>query len=162
MQIYQNTCIQYFLCIFESVYLKFIGHSIYSTERFLTTSALTYADGICCITNLWIDPLLLSLHIRSIITVIATITVTIMTLNIMISFLVNSLISLEFNYLYLDLCTCKICQNLTYISGNRRPIYPDYLISCTPGDYSYIFFEWLQRFMQPSRTDCLAFLFVSS
>ena len=134
-----------FSLYFESVYLKFIEHSTYSAEHILITSALPYADGVCCTTNLWIDCPLLSLHIRSIITAIATITVIIMTLNIMISFLVNSLISLEFTYLYLDLCTCKICQNLTYILGNRRPIYPGYLISCTPGDYSYIFFGQLQR-----------------
>ena len=89
----------FFPCL-TFIYLKFL--SIYdieyptqTSECILITSALPCADGICCIVDLWIDRPLLSLHIKNIITTIATISVIIMTLNITISFLVNSLICLQ-------------------------------------------------------------------
>ena len=140
----------FFPCL-TFIYLKFL--SIYdieyptqSSKCILITSALPCADGVCCIVNLWIDHPLLSLHIKSIITTIATVTVIIMTLNIMISFLAQGLICLQgFTYLCLALYNYKTYQSPTYILENRRPIYLSYLTSCTLGDYSYIFFGWLQR-----------------
>ena len=73
-------------------------------------------------------------------------TAIIMTLNIMVSVLSNGPMCSKALFIYIwPNVIVELSKVQPYTVDSRRPVYLGCLASCTLGDHSYIFFEWLQR-----------------